>query len=52
MTRLAAPIIALAALATAATAASAGPTLEQVKKRGMLVCGSNPGIAGFGLPDG
>ena len=51
MTRLAAPIIALAALATAATAASAGPTLEQVKKRGMLVCGSNPGIAGFGLPD-
>lgn len=34
-----------------ATAALAGPTLDQVKKRGQLVCGVNPGIAGFGLPD-
>ncbi len=31
--------------------AAAGPTLDQVKKRGQLVCGVNPGIAGFGLPD-
>ncbi|MDE2578584.1 MAG: amino acid ABC transporter substrate-binding protein [Hyphomicrobiales bacterium] len=29
----------------------AGPTLDQVKKRDSLVCGSNPGLAGFGLPD-
>jgi general L-amino acid transport system substrate-binding protein len=28
-----------------------GATLDLVKKRGALVCGSNPGLAGFGLPD-
>ncbi len=39
------------ALAVATTSALAGPTLDQVKKRGQLVCGVNPGIAGFGLPD-
>jgi general L-amino acid transport system substrate-binding protein len=39
-----------AALCLAASAAVAG-TLDQVKKRGFLVCGSNPGLAGFGLPD-
>ena len=38
-----------AALATAG-AASAG-TLDQVKQRGYLNCGANPGLAGFGLPD-
>lgn len=32
-------------------AAAAGPTLDQIKKRGQVVCGVNPGIAGFGLPD-
>ncbi len=39
-------------LAFAATlgAASAG-TLDQVKARGVLNCGSNTGLAGFGLPD-
>jgi general L-amino acid transport system substrate-binding protein len=43
--------LALAAgLALTAAGASAG-TLDTVKKRGMLVCGSNPGLAGFGLPD-
>jgi len=26
-------------------------TLEQVKQRGFVVCGANPGLAGFGLPD-
>jgi general L-amino acid transport system substrate-binding protein len=31
-------------------AAGAG-TLDQVKARGYLQCGSNPGLAGFGLPD-
>jgi len=30
--------------------ASAG-TLDTIKQRGVLNCGSNPGLAGFGLPD-
>ena len=38
-------------LVLSASAAWAGPTLDQVKKRGQIVCGVNPGIAGFGLPD-
>src|ERR1700744_3943944 len=33
-----------------ALSANAG-TLDQVKARGQLICGSNPGRAGFGLPD-
>ena len=36
--------------ALAALTASAG-TLDQVKARGQLICGANPGLAGFGLPD-
>jgi general L-amino acid transport system substrate-binding protein len=39
-----------AILSLGVTAASAG-TLDQVKARGYLQCGSNPGLAGFGLPD-
>jgi general L-amino acid transport system substrate-binding protein len=39
-----------AALAAAALPAHAG-TLDQVKARGQLICGANPGLAGFGLPD-
>ena len=50
MPRFAVPLAA-AWLIGAASAAFAGPTLDQVKKRGILVCGSNPGIAGFALPD-
>ena len=42
-------ILAAAALALG-TAASAA-TLDTVKQRGQLVCGSNTGLAGFGLPD-
>jgi general L-amino acid transport system substrate-binding protein len=34
----------------AAGAASAG-TLDTVKQKGFLTCGSNTGLAGFGLPD-
>ena len=34
---------------TALTAAAG--TLDQIKARGVLVCGANPGLAGFGLPD-
>ena len=26
-------------------------TLDKVKARGQLICGANPGLAGFGLPD-
>nr|WP_245257581.1 amino acid ABC transporter substrate-binding protein [Methylocapsa acidiphila] len=33
-----------------ATLAHAG-ALDQIKKRGTLACGSNTGVAGFGLPD-
>ncbi len=33
-----------------ALSASAG-TLDKVKARGQLICGANPGLAGFGLPD-
>ena len=33
-----------------ALSANAG-TLDQVKTRGQLICGANPGLAGFGLPD-
>lgn len=32
-------------------AAARGDTLGEIKKRGYLTCGSNPGLAGFGLPD-
>src|SRR5882724_1625561 len=39
-----------AAVAVAATAASA-QTLNTVKSRGILNCGGNTGLAGFGLPD-
>ncbi|MDE3176343.1 MAG: amino acid ABC transporter substrate-binding protein [Pseudomonadota bacterium] len=42
--------LAAAALLLGAGAATAG-TLDAVKARGQLICGSNPGLAGFGLPD-
>jgi general L-amino acid transport system substrate-binding protein len=41
---------AFAALMLGVGAASAG-TLDAVRARGQLVCGSNPGLAGFALPD-
>jgi general L-amino acid transport system substrate-binding protein len=46
-------ILALALAATFGLAASAASaqTLNQVKQRGMLNCGSNTGLAGFGIPD-
>src|SRR5215208_5982235 len=34
-----------------ASAASAQATLNNVKQKGFLSCGSNPGLAGFGVPD-
>ena len=50
MKRVLATIICAAALGVAASAASA-QTLDTVKTRGVLNCGSNPGLAGFGQPD-
>jgi general L-amino acid transport system substrate-binding protein len=41
---------AAALLCAGAIGADAG-TLDQVKARGSLICGSNIGLAGFGLPD-
>src|SRR4051812_34646369 len=34
-----------------AAAASAQVTLQSVKQKGVVTCGSNTGLAGFGLPD-
>jgi len=50
MKRVLTTIICAAALGLAASAAGA-QTLTTVKTRGVLNCGSNPGLAGFGLPD-
>ena len=41
---------ATAASVLVAGAAGAG-TLDQVKQRGFLACGTNPGLPGFALPD-
>jgi len=47
--------IAIAAAATlgalATVPAHAGKTLDTIKQRGELVCGVNPGLAGFAAPD-
>jgi general L-amino acid transport system substrate-binding protein len=40
-----------AALACLAALSANASTLDQVKARGQLICGANPGLAGFGLPD-
>ena len=44
------PLAAAAVLALAGAAAQAG-TLDKIKERGALVCGTNIGLAGFALPD-
>ncbi len=41
----------LVAASVAATGASAQATLNSVKQKGTLVCGSNAGLGGFGMPD-
>ncbi len=43
--------LAAAALGLFVVLPAAAGTLDQVKARGQLICGSNPGLAGFGLPD-
>ena len=50
MMKCVASFVAAVAVAIGATNAAAG-TLDQVKQRGSLVCGSNPGLPGFGIPD-
>src|ERR1700677_4238776 len=40
-----------AAFAVAGALSANAATLDQVKTRGQLICGANPGLAGFGLPD-
>jgi general L-amino acid transport system substrate-binding protein len=40
-----------AAFAVVGALSADAATLDQVKTRGQLVCGANPGLAGFGLPD-
>ena len=50
MKRVLTSIICAAALGFAASSADA-QTLTTIKTRGALNCGSNPGLAGFGLPD-
>jgi general L-amino acid transport system substrate-binding protein len=50
MRRLASVCAVIGALMIVATSAMAG-TLDEVKKRGMLNCGANGQVPGFGLPD-
>jgi general L-amino acid transport system substrate-binding protein len=51
MKRVIATIVFGLAASVAATGASAQATLNSVKQKGFLQCGSNPGLAGFGVPD-
>ncbi len=43
--------LAAACVALFGTAAQAGPTLDQIRARGTLICGIHTGVAGFALPD-
>lgn len=45
-------LTAFAGLLLAGTAAQAQTTLERVKQRGQLICGTSTGIAGFSMADG
>jgi general L-amino acid transport system substrate-binding protein len=51
MKRIIATLAVAAAAALSASAASAQATLTNVKQKGFLTCGSNTGLAGFGVPD-
>jgi general L-amino acid transport system substrate-binding protein len=44
-------LLAAAGLSALAALSAAAGTLDQVRARGQLICGSNPGLAGFALPD-
>jgi general L-amino acid transport system substrate-binding protein len=49
--KLAFSLFGVLALATLSGGIVAAATLDQVKQRGYVICGSNPGLPGFGLPD-
>ena len=51
MKRVLSTLAIAAAIGLSAQVASAQGTLNTVKQRGVLQCGSNTGLAGFGLPD-
>ena len=51
MKRVIARVALAAILSTVAASASAQQTLNTIKSRGVLQCGSNGTLAGFGLPD-
>ena len=44
-------ILAVGAAALVAAGAASAQTLDKVKQKGFLQCGSNTGLAGFGVPD-
>ena len=44
-------LVALAATLGVAASAASAQTLATIKQRGVLNCGSNGTLAGFGLPD-
>ena len=43
--------LAVGAAAIVAAGAASAQTLDKVKQKGFLQCGSNTGLAGFGVPD-
>jgi general L-amino acid transport system substrate-binding protein len=49
--RISAAVIGFCAALTLSTGAQAQTTLERVKQRGHLICGTSQGVAGFSLPD-
>ncbi|MFM7703519.1 MAG: amino acid ABC transporter substrate-binding protein, partial [Rubrivivax sp.] len=44
-------LVAAAALAAATLPAHAGKTIDTIKQRGQMICGVNPGLAGFSIAD-
>ncbi|MGY2049479.1 amino acid ABC transporter substrate-binding protein [Methylobacterium sp. JK268] len=51
MKKLFAALALTAGLCLTAGAAQAQATLAGIKQKGFIACGSNPGLAGFGVPD-
>ncbi len=47
----AALLAALGVCAAGSAQAQGGPTLTQIKSKGIINCGVGPGLAGFGIPD-
>ncbi|ACA20157.1 cationic amino acid ABC transporter, periplasmic binding protein [Methylobacterium sp. 4-46] len=51
MKRIIAALALTASVCLTAGAAQAQATLASIKQKGFIACGSNPGLAGFGVPD-